>query len=371
MKTELKSNYWVYLFPTLSILCFAVAYANGVNILSSFIILAVITKFRPIFEEFNCTWTGISIHGFPHVLFTALAEFALFWHGFEIHGLDKIPANNTLLVGYHSRCTLDLFYLSSLLRPSIVGSHLFFIVPPVAWFFRKCGVISSKGGNIGSEKAFIRELSSGSKPVMLLPGGHEEFCHSISERYRAQWLREPGFARIIYSNHNKLGKNTKVIPFFIRNCEYIYSTTTWWHDFSGSTVKALMRDARRGQIWKIPVAMLMALFSLGNILLPVPVKLDTFFGKELTLRDGETIESFTNRVKTELHRLMDEVQQMSDSSFPREQHHVLILIIVGIYTLLQNLVILSLVLGLIVIGAPLGLLFRALILPLFSIMKGK
>jgi hypothetical protein len=97
------------------------------------------------------------------------------------------------------------------------------------------------------------------------------------------------------------------------------------------------------------------LFAPGMILLPVPVKLDTYFGEPLSIRQDESSEEFAVRVAKELKILMDTAEATPERPFPEGRRSVVWFIAVGIFTFIQNLIIHSSSLILITIVYPLAL----------------
>ena len=108
--------------------------------------------------------------------------------------------------------------------------------------------------------------------------------------------------------------------------------------------------------WVTPFVMISALLSLGNILLPNPVKLDTYFGNEICLLKDESAEEFAYRVQKELHRLIDVVNNKKDRPHPIKNQPLINIIIIMCYTTLQNILIIIFVLILIIIAVPISIL---------------
>lgn len=343
------------------IVCFLVSISTYSVIQSmwlSFILFCLLLKLRPCSSYFfnNNDSGGLLVD----IILTSFADFSKYWHEYEIMNRPLVEARNTLLVGYHSRSTLDLFYMVAVLRPKIIVSHMFFTVSLVGKIVRACGAMSSKGGisNICAEDEFINSLSNGDRPVVVLPGGLTEFGHSVAERYSVSWLSCPGFARIIKECPASLGTHTRVIPFYTVNCERIYLNCGSWHDFSGARVRSLMKEVRQGNIVQLPLLMLYALFSLGFFLLPMPVKLTTDFGKEIIYQPDESVESFASRVAEELNSLMVRSEERPPTLQKCGVGDIAIKMLVALYAIFQNIAITAVVLLLILLAVPISLVLR-------------
>lgn len=296
-------------------------------------------KLIPIFTRSKSIWSDSDSNWIEKLIYGGISSFAQDWHEYEVHDLSRIVQhkNNCLLVGYHSRCTLDLLYLVSTIRCHVLVTHLLFYIPIIGTVMKLLGIIPSKGGvRESSERAFTDVLEKGNKPLMLLPGGAFECMKAYHDRYRVLWKDEPGFARVIHKEE-ALKKNTRVIPFYTKNCEQCLWSTAWWYTQSGRGVRYLMELFSAGNIVVLPIMMVLLLSSLGFFPLPAPVKMDTYFGEEIILRENETATEFAGRVKTELHALVDRVNGLPPRPFTRRQP--LYRGFLGLFTFLQNIII--------------------------------
>lgn len=296
-------------------------------------------KLAPLFTSKKNIWTGEELNWVEKMVYGGIAAFARDWNDYEVHDLDRLIQNkeNCLLIGYHSRTTLDLIYLTATIHCHVLVTHLLFYIPIIGTVLPLLGIISSKGGvRDRAEEAFIETLSRRERPLMLLPGGAFECMKAYHHRYRVMWKEVPGFARVIH-DEERLQKHTKVIPFYTKNSELSLWTVAWWYTQSGRGVWYLMNAFRDGQVATLPVMMVLLLFSLGFFPLPSPVKLDTFFGSELVLQDNETAQAFALRVKTELHSLIDRVNGLPER--PRRRQSAVYFLFLGVFTLAQNLIV--------------------------------
>lgn len=317
----------------------------------SFLVFSLLLKLRTLFFSYN--GNGL----LANIILSSFSDFGTFWHEYEIVDNGNLLSNNSLLVGYHSRCTLDLFYLVSVLRPKVVVSHMIFTVSFIGQIFSLCGAIPSKGGcrNSVAEVDFVDALCKGEKPLLVLPGGLTEFGKDIKDRFKVKWLREPGFARLIHDHPSQLGLRTRVIPFYTANCERIFWNNDYWHDFCGNRVQFLMDEVRRGRLILLPILLTFGLFSVGCFLLPMPVKLTTNFGKEVCYRPGESVAAFADRVANELNALIARCEKTPPTLRKTGVRDVLTRIIVATYVIVQNLAIAVLVLCLIFLVVPISL----------------
>lgn len=196
----------------------------------------------------------------------------------EVHGVENVSASNCLLVGYHSRPTLDVVYLQSQLRPTTIITELLFAIPFMAGILTKNNFISAEHGN-STNSSFIRNVVNGTRPVLLLPGGAYECMKSYDNQYKVDWKDDPGFARLLLNDPDRIGKDTKVVPFFTSNCEDIYFSTPHWYTYSGNKVKEYFTALRNKQYYVMPLLLVLCFLSLGLVFFPNPVKLDAYIGE--------------------------------------------------------------------------------------------
>lgn len=239
------------------------------------------------------------------LLTTYISDFANYWHDYQIHGMKNVTQQKCLLVGYHSRCTVDNLYLWCRINANFLISHVFFSIPGVGRIVKDLGAIPSKGLiSSTSDETFSEFLSSGDRPMLLLPGGAFEATKSWDKKFIVDWKDRPGFARIIGAS-KELRESIRVVPFFTRNSEDIFYNFEWWFNFSGRYVQTGLSDAYKGHLWKLPFVLTVGIYSFGISFLPRPVKLDTYFGEPLMYRDGESIEEFAERVRSSLQELIN------------------------------------------------------------------
>ncbi|RYH13838.1 hypothetical protein EON65_34715 [archaeon] len=283
-----------------------------------------------------------------------IGRFARYWHGYEVHAdkqvLEMLSKPNTLLVGYHSRPTIDLVYLYCTIPCHIIVTYLAFLIPVVSHYLPTFRLWPSKltkprtkptpqdKNNSGSEETkeppkspkliadeaspfssssayFTSILTSIHHPLLLLPGGEAE-CHKLyHERYQLKWKSVPGFARII-SQEKALQEKTAVVVFYTKHCEDIFHTTPSWYDYSARKVTGYMNDFQRtGNIFVFPFILIWLLLSMGLFTCPRTIKLDTYLSAPIHWRPNESPEEFSTRVKDTLEDLIKTTNSLPDRPY--------------------------------------------------------
>eukprot|EP01038_Epipyxis_sp_PR26KG_P005737 gene5737-7921_t len=304
---------------------------------------AVIPKLTPLLQKLFDPWENKPLTWIQKIMFGGINSYARLNNGYEVHGLQQLQEYNEsggcLLIGYHSRCSLDLLYFWCAVQPSIIVSYLLFYIPFIGLILPLFGAIRSAGGVHGdAEEVFIRSLSENKKPLVLLPGGAWEFTKPFNEHHQILWKTCPGFARVIVSNPDKLGSHVKVIPFYTKNCEKSLWSTVWWNDASGNFIRKNIQSFKNGDYYVIPSLLTCLFFSLGFVFLPAPVKMDTYFAEPVILKDGENAETFAARVRDNLQELINEVDTKPEREFPEKISFPFYLFL-SIVTIVQGIVI--------------------------------
>lgn len=339
-------------------------------------------------EETTTTLTWIQ-----RVVFIGISDFLKIWHFYDIHDLEKIKLysknGNVLLVGYHSRCTLDLVYLISTIQCNVLASYILFKIPFISYLMKyHFNVISSTvSRNIDddynsdsrinnynvNEDQFVTTLYNSKKPLLLLPGGIFEFFKEYKLRYYIQWKEIPGFVRVICNNPKYLGMNTKVIPFYTKKCENCYYHHERFYNYYGKFGNDCYNYCKKGSynIVLLPFTISIILLSLGFFLLPRRIKLDTYFGEPLQLNQNETAQSYAKRIKIATQELINKIEfnkisssgsVSSSNSIDPHHHEIRIMyytkiVLLGLYTFIQNTIVLMILLFLIWLPFPLLLLY--------------
>jgi len=291
-------------------------------ILTSFIILPKIPYI--FWKNYKNTWNNKeTLTWIQRVVFIGIYDYVKLWHNYKIYGLDKVKSlsknGNVLLVGYHSRCTVDLIYLISTIQCNVLASYILFKIPFINYLMKDhFNFISSKSSSDSDSSSssitddiFVTTLYNSKKPLLLLPGGIFEFFKEYNLRYYIQWKETPGFVRVICNNPEYLGMNTKVIPFYTKNCENSYYHHKIFYNYFGKFGYYCYKYCKKGGCYVIffPFTIsIILLFSLGFLLLPNKIQLDTYFGKPLHLYDNETPQSYANRIKIATQDLINKVE---------------------------------------------------------------
>lgn len=283
------------------------------------VLISILLLVNVLKVPYRRVWRGSDLSSVERVICGIMARFVLFWHGYEVHGLDKVSGDNSLLVGYHSRCIIDVLYFASAVQFYSVAHSVIMNTPVWGQAFRAMGCIPSNGGgSCGSaaETAFVDTLSSGKKPLMVLPGGMFEFLKPYADIGKVIWPEEAGFARIIVRESAKLGRSSTVIPYYTKNCERVSYIAPWWYDYTSRVGRDSMAKMRQGRVLGFAQFFLVLPVCMGFLLFPRPVKLDTHFAEPLRLQEGESAATFTERVRASLQALIDRVEALPERPFP-------------------------------------------------------
>jgi hypothetical protein len=167
-------------------------------------------------------------------------------------------------------------------------------------------------------------------------GGAWEFSQPYQERKIVNWNAVPGFVRVI-RHEPQLQSHTKVVPFYTKNCEKSFFTTVWWRNFSGAIFRLLYQRYKKGFVFVLPLLMLFTFISQGFFILPMPVKLDTFFAEPVVFKEGEGEEEFALRIRESTQSLIDRVDALPEVEEKKENlPSYPTLLFLGSFTLLQN-----------------------------------
>jgi hypothetical protein len=255
-------------------------------------------------------WTKETPHWIARIFYGGIQKFAKFWHRYEIHGIENISPH-CLLVGYHSRCTVDGVYAQAFLQGTTIMSPIFFAIPASKLVFEKIHCVPTHLPGQSADESFVTTVIEGNRPTILYPGGHHECYKPLNEKYKVMWKELPGYARILLAEPDRPGANTPVVPFYTRNSEEIFFTTDWWYDLSGKMVIKDFFEYEHGNIWLLPLLFPKTIAGLGFAPLPRPVKLDLFIGEPVIPKPNETSAEFAERVRSSLQSLIDSTQSAS------------------------------------------------------------
>lgn len=302
----------------------------------------------------------------PHASWTArmfyggVQSFAKYWHGYEVHGLGRLPPGPVLLVGYHSRATVDGVYAAAFLQPTTLMSPIFFAVPGAESLFASIHCVSTHDQSKSAEDSFLTTVTAGPRPVMLFPGGHHECFKRLAEKHVVRWRERPGFARALLADEGRraVGRTVSVVPFYTNNCEDIYPTTKWWYDYSGQMVQSHFHEFENGAYYLLPFLLPLSLMALGFLPLPRPVKLDLYIGEPLRPRDNETDIAFAKRVVVATQATVDTTRKKHEGDGAGAKSYNVQRCLYAIYMLVQNTVMWTIIVILNVLVVPIAIAIR-------------
>jgi hypothetical protein len=316
-------------------------------------------------------WSGKRSFWLVELIFSSVEWFTRVWHDYEIHGIEHIDADNCLLVGYHSRPTMDVVYAIANLRSASLVSHPFFEVPLLCHLLRIAHFMpSAKPGTSGDSEAkqFVNSIMNGERPVLLLPGGAYECSKPWKDRYKVDWKSDPGYARVLLSEPERPGEKCKIVPFFTNNSEDVFYSPRWWFDYSGAQTRQALTDLRKGKFWILPKLFVFGAVSLGFSALPVPVKLDLYIGKPLTPKKKENSTQFAARVQASLQRMIDKVRGEEERLVSSTGYHPRQVVwrtlsrpVLALYSMLQNMAIFTYLITSVLLLSPLMILLKVLL----------
>jgi hypothetical protein len=107
-----------------------------------------------------------------------------------------------LMIGYHSRSTIDFLYFASSFPSSIFVIHILFYLPGFKYLFPFFGLLPARDVKRNSSyhsnsEYFLQTILSSNRPIILIPGGATECLKDFSNLYHLQWKKEMGFTRIL------------------------------------------------------------------------------------------------------------------------------------------------------------------------------
>lgn len=177
------------------------------------------------------------------------------YHGASLDGARHLPAGPALLVGNHGLLGLDTPVLFSLLHgasgklPVGLADRTVFAPWPLRSLLARLGGVPGTPGNA------LALLAQG-EHVVCYPGGSREVFKREDQRYRLQWDRADGFARVAIES------GAPVIPFAGHGVD-----ETCLHFGHSRALEFLGRYSPPLAIGPLPVRIS---FTLGAPLLPPP-----------------------------------------------------------------------------------------------------
>jgi hypothetical protein len=255
--------------------------------------------------------------------------------------VDRIRGPNTLLVGPHSRCAFDNWYILTLLQPAWIASHFLFLIPGFASVFTWWGASPSKGlHGLSSNEEFLKLIVDGASPLWVLPGGPHEGYRTYEDRHTLAWKEEPGFARILADHANAKDTapakvNTQIVPFYTRHGDSIFYNHPWWYTYSSHKTRWALKEIAKKNVEAILYLALFAGAGMGFMLFPRPVKLNTFIGEPVYVRKGESAKELAARVNKNLQDLIDQTNALPETPF-KGPNKTIYGFFYGLFMLVQN-----------------------------------
>jgi hypothetical protein len=174
--------------------------------------------------------------GFPRNLFQRwfagnMLSFASIWFGYMVHdepldGVNPPPGGGRLLVGYHSRPSVDLLYFMLTHHTATVVHDLLCDTPLIGDMLALLDVVPARAGHYDNKAVdrFVQRLiaqkgdrhsPTQQQPLLLLPGGAYECYKLLEERGKPVWHRDPGFAREVCRHRSRL-TGLMIVPVYTR-----------------------------------------------------------------------------------------------------------------------------------------------------------
>jgi acyltransferase-like protein len=141
----------------------------------------------------------------PLKLWLAFWRSRQWYHRYTVEGIERlIESPPALIVGYHGRpAAFDLCMLTVALYdrlhylPHAVIHRSVNAVPLTKWFFDGLGFVSHDGESL---KTAVKR----GEHLVVAPGGVQEGCRSVRERYRVHWGDHTGYLRTALKYHLRI-----------------------------------------------------------------------------------------------------------------------------------------------------------------------
>ncbi|MEZ4461302.1 MAG: lysophospholipid acyltransferase family protein [bacterium] len=211
----------------------------------------------------------------PAATLTALTALSRYFST-TIHGVENLPETGALLVGNHALAGIDsLAFLPALYHatgrvPRGLGLRALFQVPLLSQALQQCGAVA------GDRENAVRLLES-DELVVAYPGGSRDSLKSKADRSELKWKGRHGFAHVARQ------AKRPVVPVAAIGPDDVFPILA----DNGLRVGWLNNE-------RLPV------------FLPIArrVPFDFVIGTPIEPPDGDDVESFVDRVQTELRTLI-------------------------------------------------------------------
>lgn len=207
------------------------------------------------------------------------------WYNYEIVGLENLPKEPSLIIGFHGAMPVDgYFFMHKVFletnRQIASVTDRFIANFPVFRYYKECFHMSS-----ANLEQCIEIIKNG-ESMVILPGGAYE--GHMSQNYELKWRNRLGFAKVA------LAANVNIVPFFTTNIQEAHRTIGvfmgFWEWFYEKT--------------RLPLVPMYGGF---------PVKLTTYIGKPVIVEAGMKPEDVKMLVIEELEMMIRKYQRRPGS----------------------------------------------------------
>jgi hypothetical protein len=125
----------------------------------------------------------------------------------------------------------------------------------------------------------------------------------------------------------------------MKNGDSIYYNHPWWYTYSSSFARNGLQMIAKKHMEYTPSLLLFGGGGLGFMLFPRPIKLDTYVGDPIYLKQGESAKDLAKRVGNSLQTLINETNALPEKSFKARGGMLsyLYAILFGMFMLIQNI----------------------------------
>ena len=220
-----------------------------------------------------------------------LARGLMLYHRYEVKGMEHVPAEGpALVVVNHSLATYDSILLGAAIYfqtgryPVGLADRRIFQTPGLSQLFTSLGAVE---GTPAAGEWLLRQ----GHILMLAPGGMRESLRPSSKKYRIDWERRRGFARLAL---------TAQVPVLLAACP---SADDIYTVYNNPLTPFIYRHFK----WPAPIAR-----GLGLSIVPRPIKLTHVLGSPIfppRLQGGKIDEGAVVAFHAQLVEEMDDLMR--------------------------------------------------------------
>lgn len=208
------------------------------------------------------------------------------WHGYEVVGSLKSLDKPVLFIFFHGAISVDigifLNYLTENYSKTVYSVSDKFLHKLSVYNASRC----IQNCIEGSREECVRVLRQGDS-LMIAPGGSFEAMFG-DKNYNLLWRNRVGFAKVAHE------AKVDIVPVFTRNIQEAFRPVPLFQ-------KLLMNIYLKTRIPLMPM--------FGGF----PVKLKTYVGKPIKIKDGQKPEDIRNEVERELRSMILTYQRVPGS----------------------------------------------------------